>query len=158
MGNKNNNLKNSGNSQPNAKKAKINERNKLRKNLNEINITATYKNMLMKYYNNKSLSYNAVMRTAREEAEMRANQRGVKRVRNYIVSQPTAKRVNTNRNKLLRILRGKTLPTATKNGLMKSYDNKTKTVNQIIREANNLSSTYAAGITAQRMGTLRARR
>lgn len=158
VGNKNNNLKNSGNSQPTAKKAKINERNKLRKNLNEINITATYKNMLMRYYNNKSLSYNAVMRTAREEAKMRANQRGVKRVRNYNVSQPTAKRVNTNRKKLLGILRGKTLPTATKNGLMKSYDNKTKTVNQIIREANNLSSTYAAGITAQRMATLRARR
>lgn len=147
VGNKNNNLKNSGNSQPNAKKAKINERNKLRKNLNEINITATYKNMLMKYYNNKSLSYNAVMRTAREEAEMRGT------------LQPNAKRAKINeRNKLRQNLKKKNLPNFVVNGLMKSYDNKTKTANQIIREANNFGKTVAAGRTAQRMGTLRARR
>ena len=108
------------------------------------------------------------MRTAREKAEMRRNlqpnakkakinQRGVKRVRNNNVSQPNAKRVNTSRNKLLRNLRGKSLPNATINGLIARYDNKTKTAKEIIREANNLSSIYAAGITAQRMGTLRRR-
>ena len=60
-----------------------------------------------------------------------------------------------NRNKLLRNLKKKNLRNFVVNGLMKSYDNKTKTANQIIREANNFGKTIAAGITAQRLGTLR---
>ena len=87
----------------------------------------------------------------------RNNQRGVKRVRNNNVSQSTAKRVNTNRNKLLRNLKKKNLRNFVVNGLMKSYDNKTKTANQIIREANNFGKTFAAGRTAQRKNTLRPR-
>ena len=88
------------------------------------------------------------------------NRRGVKRARNNNnnVSQPTAKRVNTNRNRLIQILKKKNLPNATIKGLIASYDNKTQTANQVIREANNLSNTYAAGRTAQRIGTLRTRR
>lgn len=76
-------------------------------------------------------------------------------------SQPSAKKTkinNTNRNKLLQNLRGKNLPNFVVNGLMKSYDNKTKTANQVIRNANNFGNTVAAGRTAQRMGTLRPRR
>jgi hypothetical protein len=114
VGNKNNNLNNSGNSQPNAKKAKINESN---------------------------------------------NQRGVKRTRNNNnnVNQPAAKRVNTNRNKLIQNLKKKNLPNSMIRGLIGNYDNKIKTANQIIREANSLGKTFAAGRTAQRIGTLRPR-
>src|SRR6056300_953749 len=85
--------------------------------------------------------------------------RGVKRTRNNNnnVSQPTAKRVNTGRNKLIQNLKKKNLPNFVINGLMKSYDNKTKTANRIIRDANNFGKTFAAGRTAQRIGTLRAR-
>ena len=77
VGNKNNNLKNSGISQPTAKKAKIN------------------------------------------------------------VSQPTAKRVNTNRNKLIQNLKNKKLSNAMINSYVKSYNNGTKSVNQIIQEVRN---------------------
>ena len=85
--------------------------------------------------------------------------RGVKRTRNNNnnVSQPTAKRVNTGRNKLIQNLKKKNLPNFVINGLMKSYDNKTKTANRIIRDANNFGKTFAAGRTAQRKDTLRAR-
>src|SRR6056300_826304 len=87
------------------------------------------------------------------------NRRGVKRTRNNNnnVSQPAAKRVNTNRNKLIQNLKKKNLPNFVINGLVKSYDNKRKTANQVIREANNFSKTVAAGTTAQRLGTLRRR-
>ena len=87
------------------------------------------------------------------------NRRGVKRARNNNnnVSQPAAKRVNTNRNKLIQNLKKKNLPNFVINGLVKSYDNKRKTANQVIREANNFGKTIAAGTTAQRLGTLRRR-
>jgi len=39
---------------------------------------------------------------------------------------------------------------------VKSYDNKRKTANQVVREANNFGKTIAAGITTQRKKTLRA--
>lgn len=108
---------------------------------------------------NKNNNLNNVSQPNAKKARIneRNNQRGVKRVRNNNVSQSTAKRVNTNRNKLLRNLKKKNLRNFVVNGLMKSYDNKTKTANQIIREANNFGKTIAAGRTAQRMGTLRKR-
>ena len=108
---------------------------------------------------NKKNNLNNVSQPIAKKARIneRNNQRGVKRVRNNNVSQSTAKRVNTNRNKLLRNLKKKNLRNFVVNGLMKSYDNKTKTANQIIREANNFGKTFAAGRTAQRMGTLRKR-
>jgi len=85
-------------------------------------------------------------------------QRGEKRGANSNVSQPNAKRVNTTRNKLIVNLKKKSLPNFVINGLVKSYDNKQKTANQIIREANSFSKTLRAGTTAQRIGTLRPRR
>ena len=87
------------------------------------------------------------------------NRRGVKRARNNNnnVSQPTAKRVNTNRNRLIQILKRKKLPNFAVNGLMKSYDNKRKTANQVIREANNFGGKIAKGETVQRRETLRPR-
>lgn len=87
------------------------------------------------------------------------NRRGVKRARNNNnnVSQPTAKRVNTNRNRLIQILKRKKLPNFAVNGLMKSYDNKRKTANQIVREANNFGGKIAKGETVQRRETLRPR-
>ena len=87
------------------------------------------------------------------------SQRPPKRVRNNNnnVSQPAAKRVNTGRNKLIQNLKKKSLPNFVINGLVKSYDNKRKTANQVIREANNFGKTIAAGTTAQRLGTLRRR-
>jgi hypothetical protein len=149
-GNRNKNLNNnasfSGNSQPNANKPNANKPNANKPNANKPNA-------------NKA------------RITERNNQRGVKRARNNnlnnvsqpiakkarIVSQSTAKRVNVSRNKLIQNLRKKNLRNFVVNGLMKSYDNKTKTANQIIREANNFGKTIAAGITAQRMGTLRKR-
>ena len=108
---------------------------------------------------NKKNNLNNVSQPIAKKARIneRNNQRGVKRVRNNNVSQSTAKRVNTNRNKLLRNLKKKNLRNFVVNGLMKSYDNKTKTANQIIREANNFGKTFAAGRTAQRKNTLRPR-
>jgi hypothetical protein len=87
------------------------------------------------------------------------NRRGVKRGRNNNnnVSQPNAKRVNTTRNRLIQNLKKKNLPNFVVNGLMRSYDNKRKTANQIIREANNFGKTFAIGKTAQRKSTLRPR-
>ena len=87
------------------------------------------------------------------------SQRPPKRARNNNnnVSQPAAKRVNTGRNKLIQNLKKKSLPNFVINGLVKSYDNKRKTANQVIREANNFGKTIAAGTTAQRLGTLRRR-
>jgi len=87
------------------------------------------------------------------------SQRPQKRARNNNnnVNQPPAKRVNVSRNKLIQNLKKRNLPNFVINGLMKSYDNKTKTANRIIRDANNFGKTVAAGRTAQRIGTLRAR-
>jgi len=87
------------------------------------------------------------------------SQRPPKRARNNNnnVNQPPAKRVNTGRNKLIQNLKKKSLPNFVINGLVKSYDNKRKTANQVIREANNFGKTIAAGTTAQRLGTLRRR-
>ena len=87
------------------------------------------------------------------------SQRPPKRARNNpnrVVNQPPAKRVNTNRNKLIQNLKKKNLPNFVINGLVKSYDNKRKTANQVVREANNFGKTIAAGITTQRKKTLRA--
>lgn len=87
------------------------------------------------------------------------NQRGQKRVRNNNtnVNQPPAKKINVTRNRLIQNLKKKNLPNFVINGLVKSYDNKQKTVNQIIREANNFSKTFTMGKTAQRKSTLRKR-
>jgi len=87
------------------------------------------------------------------------NQRGQKRVRNNNanVNQPPAKKINVTRNRLIQNLKKKNLPNFVINGLVKSYDNKQKTANQIIREANNFSKTFTMGKTAQRIGTLRKR-
>jgi len=87
------------------------------------------------------------------------SQRPPKRARNNNnnVNQPPVKRVNVSRNKLIQNLKKRNLPNFVINGLMKSYDNKTKTANRIIRDANNFGKTVAAGRTAQRIGTLRAR-
>ena len=87
------------------------------------------------------------------------NRRGVNRVRNNNsnVSQPNANRVNTTRNRLIQNLKKKNLPNYVVNGLIRSYDNKRKTANQIISEANNFSKTFAMGKTAQRKSTLRPR-
>lgn len=87
------------------------------------------------------------------------NRRGVKRTRNdnNNVSQPAAKRLNVTRNKLIQNLRKRNLPNFVVNGLMKSYDNKRKTANQVIKEAGNFSKTFAAGKTVQRRETLRPR-
>ena len=87
------------------------------------------------------------------------SQRPPKRARNNpnrVVNQPPTKRVNTNRNKLIQNLKKKNLPNFVINGLVKSYDNKRKTANQVVREANNFGKTIAAGITTQRKKTLRA--
>ena len=86
------------------------------------------------------------------------NQRPPKRARNNNVNQPPAKRViNVSRNKLIQNLKKKNLPNFVINGLVQSYDNKRKTANQVIREANNFGKTFTAGRTAQRVGTLRPR-
>jgi len=87
------------------------------------------------------------------------NRRGQKRVRNNNanVNQPPAKKINVTRNRLIQNLKKKSLPNFVINGLVKSYDNKQKTANQIIREANNFSKTFTMGKTAQRIDTLRKR-
>ena len=144
-GNRNKNLNNnasfSGNSQPNANKPNANKPNANKPNANKPNANKPNAN--------------------KARITERNNQRGVKRARNNNnnnnVNQPSAKRVNVSRNKLIQNLRKKKLRNFVVNGLMKSYDNKTKTANQIIREANTFGKTVAAGITAQRMGTLRKR-
>jgi hypothetical protein len=107
--------------------------------------------------NNLNSSGNSQPNAKKPKINESKNQRGVKRVRNNNVSQPNAKRVNTVRNNLLRNLKKKNLPIFVIKGLLGNYDNKTKTANQIIREANNFGKTFAAGRTAQRMGTLRPR-
>lgn len=72
-GNKKNNLKNNATG---GKKPKINvnvaQRNRLLKNLKNKNIPNITRNGMMKAFNNKKLSYNAIMQMAREEANIRA--------------------------------------------------------------------------------------
>jgi hypothetical protein len=87
------------------------------------------------------------------------NRKSTKRVRNNNnnVNQPPSKRVNVSRNMLIQKLKRKNLPSFVINGLVKSYDNKQQTANQIIREANQFGKTFAMGKTAQRRGTLRPR-
>jgi hypothetical protein len=87
------------------------------------------------------------------------NQRGQKRVRNNNanVNQPPAKKINVTRNRLIEYLKKKNLPNFVVNGLIRSYDNKKRTANQIIRDANNFGQTFKMGQTAQRVGTLRRR-
>ena len=63
----------------------------------------------------------------------------------------------TTRNRLVSNLKKKNLPNYVIRGLIGNYDNKTKTANQVIREANNVGETLAMGKTAQRMNTLRPR-
>jgi len=80
--------------------------------------------------------------------------------RKNIMSQPSAKRVKLSlntRNKLIVNLKKKNLPNYVIKGLIGNYDNKNKTANQVIREANNVGKTLAMGKTAQRMNTLRPR-
>jgi hypothetical protein len=48
---------------------------------------------------------------------------------------------NASRNKLIENLKKNNLPNAMITGLVKRYDNKQQTVNQIIREANNYGQT-----------------
>ena len=109
-------------------------------NATRSNSRATTKNNTRVNKNNNNVSSN--------------NQRGVKRVRNNNknVSQP-----NTTRNRLIQNLKKKNLPNFVVNGLIRGYDNKRKTANQIIREANNFGKTFAIGKTAQRKSTLRPR-
>jgi hypothetical protein len=71
--------------------------------------------------------------------------------------QLSAKSVNTTRNALIQKLKKKNLPNFVVNGLIRSYDNKKRTANQIIRDANNFGQTFKMGQTAQRVGTLRRR-
>ena len=87
------------------------------------------------------------------------NQRGQKRVRNNNanVNQPPAKKINVTRNRLIQNLKKKSLPNVAIRGFIMNYDNNLKTASQVIREANNLSKKFAAGETAQRIGTLRKR-
>ena len=87
------------------------------------------------------------------------NRRGQKRVRNNNANfnQPPAKKINVTRNRLIQNLKKKNLPNFVINGLVKSYDNKQKTANQILREATNFGKTIAMGKTAQRISTLRKR-
>ena len=47
------------------------------------------------------------------------------------------------------------LPNVVTKGYLKSYDNKSKTANQIIKEANNFGKVIAMGQRQQRLGTLR---
>lgn len=72
-GNKKNNLKNNATG---GKKPKINvnvaQRNRLLKNLKNKNIPNITRNGMMKAFNNKKLSYNAIMQMAREEENIRA--------------------------------------------------------------------------------------
>ena len=72
-GNKKNNLKNKATG---GKKPKINvnvaQRNRLLKNLKNKNIPNITRNGMMKAFNNKKLSYNAIMQMAREEENIRA--------------------------------------------------------------------------------------
>ena len=66
-------------------------------------------------------------------------------------SQP----MNANRNKLMRNLTKMILPNVVTKGYLQSYDNKSKTANQIIKEAKNFGKVIAMGQRQQKLGTLR---
>ena len=138
---------NSGNANKmNVNRKPANNRNANKMNVNNaVSVAGSSSGSVSKNNNNNNVSSN--------------NRRGVKRVRNNNnnVSQPNAKRVNTTRNRLIQNLKKKNLPNYVVNGLMRTYDNKRKTANQIISEANNFSKTFAMGKTAQRKSTLRPR-
>ena len=68
-------------------------------------------------------------------------------------SQPSAEQ----RKKLLKNLKSKRVPNRTIESLMKNYNNKKMSYNQVIREGNNIGQKIIAGNRAQRMGTLRNR-
>jgi hypothetical protein len=134
-------------------------------NATRSNSRATTKNNTRVNKNNNNNNNNASSINQRGQKRVRnnnassINQRGQKRVRNNNanVNQPPAKKINVTRNRLIQNLKKKSLPNFVINGLVKSYDNKQKTANQIIREANNFSKTFTMGKTAQRIGTLRKR-
>ena len=87
---------------------------------------------------NKNLNNNASFsgNSQPNAKKARINQRGVKRARNNNnnVSQPAAKRVNTNRNKLIQNLKNKGLSKNVINRFIKNYNTGTKGVNQILQE------------------------
>jgi len=66
-------------------------------------------------------------------------------------SQPSAEQ----RKKLLKNLKSKRVPNRMIESLMKNYNNKKMSYNQVIREANTVGQQITAGIRAQRMNTLR---
>jgi len=68
-------------------------------------------------------------------------------------SQPSAEQ----RKKLLKNLKSKRVPNRTIESLMKNYNNKKMSYNQVIREGNNIGQKIVAGNRAQRMNTLRNR-
>ena len=63
--------------------------------------------------------------------------------------------MNANRNKLIGRLTKMILPNVVTKGYLKSYDNKSKTANQIIKEAKNFRKVIAMGQRQQKLGTLR---
>ena len=69
-------------------------------------------------------------------------------------------KINVNvaqRKKLLKNLKSKRVPNRTIESLMKNYNNKKMSYNQVIREGNNIGQKIVAGNRAQRMNTLRNR-
>lgn len=107
---------------------------------------------------NKNLNNNASFsgNSQPNAKKARINQRGVKRARNNNnnVSQPAAKRVNTNRNKLIQNLK-KNLSNAAINDYVKSYNNGTKSVNQIIQEVRANAKRKQNAKNAATLRTLR---
>jgi hypothetical protein len=74
---------------------------------------------------------------------------------NNNVSQPNANRVNTNRNKLIQNLKNKNLSNAAINDYVKSYNNGTKSVNQIIQEVRANAKRKQNAKNAATLRTLR---
>jgi len=68
-------------------------------------------------------------------------------------SQPSAEQ----RKKLLKNLKSKRVPNRMIGSLMKNYNNKKMSYNQVIREGNNIGQKIIAGNRTQRMTTLRNR-
>jgi len=156
----NSNANSVGNSRPmilgNTEQRKTNLNryiNNLQSRLNRNNIKHTLnKNFYMNRLKNSNTNNGLInIKTqVKKNYDIQITKRNSKR-------QKIEKNAAANRNNLLRILKKKNLPSFVIKGLLGNYDNKTKTANQIIREANNFGKTIAAGRTAQRMGTLRPR-
>ena len=178
VGNKNNNLTSSGNSQPNAKRAKSNESNNQRgvkraRNNNNRGVkrktpsprrgpnaqsgVGSRNSIVGNKNNNLTSSGNSQPNAKRAKSNASNNRRGVKRARNNNnnVSQPNAKRVNTNRNKLIQNLKKKNLSNAAINDYVKSYNNGTKSVNQIIQEVRANAKRKQNAKNAATLRTLR---